>query len=285
MHASIYMLEKELIENKAVTRIPFFLLVCGALLFVSLLMNNTLQHNLFFEMEFSGDVSDVHLEFADDLNMFITASVGFISLLLSSLFFPKTLRKERKEGSSMFWRSMPVSNTMTHVVKIGFGLFLIPVVCSVLVVSADVMLWLLNFATDDRLALLFEQRSLWYAFQHWFSYVGIMWVIGGCMIPLACFTLLISQLFNSPLLVMFVGGYALKWLSIGVFNTDMVGDFYRAILNLPLQLLTSSNISVVLEQVGLGNLAVYSGIGLVSYWASHKLYSTDELSVASLWAR
>lgn len=285
MHPSIYMLEKELIENKNVTRIPLFLLVCGTLLFISLLMNNTLQHNLFFEMEFGGDISDVHIEFVDDFNTFIIMLVGFISLMLSSLYFPRTFRKERKEGSSMFWRSMPVTNNMTHIVKLGFGLFVIPVVCSVLVICADFLLWGLNLATENRLALLFEQRSLGYAVQHWLNYLSIMWVIAVTMLPLACFTLVISQIFNSPILVMFVGGFVLKWISIVMLNSDIVGEFYHAIFNLPLQLMTSSNMFTAFEGAGWGNLFVYIMIGIASYWISHKLYSTDELSLKSLLTR
>ncbi|MFI3276749.1 MAG: hypothetical protein R3Y30_20055, partial [Vibrio sp.] len=117
MHPSFYMLEKELIEHKINTRLPLFIGLCGFLLFVSLFFSGQAQHDFFFQMEVNGDVSSMHRDFSRDLNSVIYFGAGLISLLLSTLYIPKTLRKERQEGSSMFWRSMPVSNAMTHAVK------------------------------------------------------------------------------------------------------------------------------------------------------------------------
>jgi surface polysaccharide O-acyltransferase-like enzyme len=39
MHPSFYMIEKELIEHKMITRVPLFILVCGFLIFISLLIH------------------------------------------------------------------------------------------------------------------------------------------------------------------------------------------------------------------------------------------------------
>ncbi|MBC5831304.1 hypothetical protein [Vibrio metschnikovii] len=285
MHASLYMLEKELIENKSVTRIPLFLLACGILLFISLLMNVSLGNNLFFDVEYSDTLAHVDGSAVESFNQFITMMIGLVSLMLSALYFPKTFRKERKEGSAMFWRSMPVTNTMVHMVKLAFGLLLIPVICSLLVVFADIFLWVLNMATNERFGFLFAQRSLWYALQHGLSYIGLMWLVGLCLIPLACFTLLMSQLFNSPLLVMFIGGFTLKWLSIAMFNSYSISDFFNAIFHFPLKLITASPMSNIVNEVGIGNLIAYLLIGMVSYWASYRLYRTNESSLAALWAK
>lgn len=285
MHASLYMLEKELIENKSVTRIPLFLLVCGIVLFISLLMNVSLGNNLFFDVEYSDSLAHVDSSVVDSFNQFITMIIGFVSLMLSALYFPKTFRKERKEGSSMFWRSMPVTNNMVHMVKLGFGLFLIPVICSLLIVFSDVFLWILNMVTDEQFGFLFAQRSWWYALQHGLNFVGLMWLVGLCLIPLACFTLLMSQLFNSPLLVMFIGGFSLKWLSIAMFNSYLISNFFNAVLHFPLQLVTASTMSNIINEVGIGNLLVYLLLGIVSYWASYRLYRTNESSWAALWAK
>ncbi|MFA0232682.1 hypothetical protein AB4491_27400, partial [Vibrio sp. 10N.261.45.A7] len=147
MHPSFYMLEKELIEHKINTRLPLFVALCGFLLFVSLFFNGAAQHEFFFEMQVNGDMSDIHREFAQDLNSVIYFGAGLISLILSTLYIPKTLRKERQEGSSMFWRSMPVSNAMTHGVKLGFGLVVIPAICALLVLFADFLFWILNVSS------------------------------------------------------------------------------------------------------------------------------------------
>ncbi len=110
MRSVVAMLQKEWLENPLVLRIPLFVLACGVILFVSLMSNDTLQHNMFFQMSFGGDVSDIHKELGDDVNMLITGGAGLLSILLAVQYFPRTLRKERAEGSIMFWRSMPVSD-------------------------------------------------------------------------------------------------------------------------------------------------------------------------------
>lgn len=51
MRPSFYMLQKELIEHKTVTRVPLFILLCGVLLFLSLMMNANLQDNLFISVQ------------------------------------------------------------------------------------------------------------------------------------------------------------------------------------------------------------------------------------------
>ncbi|WP_222928039.1 hypothetical protein, partial [Salmonella enterica] len=155
------------------------------------------------------------LQFVDEFSSLIVVLAGALSIMLSTLYIPKTLRKERQEGSSMFWRSMPVSNLMTHGVKLTFGLLVIPVICSVLVIASDLMFWLVNLATDDAIPLLMHQRSLLFVLTHWLNYLGLMLLVALALLPLACITLLISQLVNSPILVMFIAVYALKWLSLG----------------------------------------------------------------------
>jgi ABC-2 type transport system permease protein len=195
------------------------------------------------------------------------------------------LRKERQEGSSMFWRSMPVSNLMTHGVKLTFGLLVIPVICSVLVIASDLMFWLVNLATDDAIPLLMHQRSLLFVLTHWLNYLGLMLLVALALLPLACITLLISQLVNSPILVMFIAVYALKWLSLGLFGSDAIGDFFHQTLALPLNILTDSSLSQVVAQISVANALIYIALGVVSFILSLKCYQTDEVSWRTLLQR
>lgn len=284
MHASVYMLEKEWIEHKVVTRIPLFVLACMLVLFIGLLSNGNLQSNLSFEMSYSG-FEPLDLQFVDQFSSFMIVVAGVLSILLSTLYIPKTLRKERQEGSSMFWRSMPVSNLKTHGVKLAFGLLVIPVVCSVLVIASDVMFWLVNMVTDDAIPLLFHQRSLLFAVTHWLSYLGQMLLVAVALLPLACITLLLSQLVNSPILVMFIGVYALKWLSLGLFGTEVVGDFFHQVLGLPLNILMDANLSEVMTQISTVNALIYIVLGVVSFMLSLKCYQTDDVSWRTLLQR
>ncbi len=285
MHASLYMLEKELIENKSVTRIPLFLFICGVLLFIALLINVSLGTNLVLEVEHSSNFDQVDVSAVDSFNHFIVMIISFVSLMLSFLYFPRTFRKERKEGSAMFWRSMPVSNTLVHMVKLVFGLFVIPVICSFLVVFADIFLWVLNIVTDERFGFLFAQRSFWYALQHGLSYIGLMWLVGLWLIPLACFTLFVSQIFSSPILVIIIGSFTLKWLSIAMFESYLISNFINAIFNFPLELIATSSLSNVTTELGAGNILAYLLIGIMSYWASYRMYRTNEVSLAAIWSK
>ncbi|MGF1709873.1 hypothetical protein L4C37_04710 [Vibrio kagoshimensis] len=285
MHPTLHMLEKELIEHKIVTRLPLFVVLCGVLLFVSLITSNTAQHSFFFEMNVTGDVSDIHMDFARDLNMVITFGAGVIALLLTTLYIPKTLRKERQEGSSMFWRSMPVSNTITHLVKLGFGLVAIPAICALLVLSADLLLWALNMTNDKQLALLVHQESLFYVLTNWIVFFARMLVVGIALLPLAAITLAISQLVSSPILVILVSGYAIKWLTIGLFGFYGISEFFSEILSLPLNLLLASNLLNVFANVHILSLVIYIALGVVGFIASRKLYQTDDVSLKSLFNR
>lgn len=282
MHPIFYMLEKELIEHKINTRLPLFAALCGFLLFVSLFFSGQAQLVFSSQMEVNGDMSDLQREFAQNINSVIYFGAGLISLLLSVLYLSKTLRKERQEGSSMFWRSMPISNATTHGVKLGFGLVAIPAICALLVLFADCLLWVLNASSEQPLALILEQPSLFYVLTNWFVFFGRMLVIALVLLPLATVTLAISQLVNSPLLVMFISSFAIKWLAIALFGFHGIKDFFYVITSLPMKVLTASNQFSALSDVSLLSLGIYALIGIGGYLLSLKLNRTDDVSLKTL---
>lgn len=282
MHPSFYMLEKELIEHKINTRLPLFAALCGFLLFVSLFFSGQAQLAFSAQMEVNGDMSDLQREFAQNINSVIYFGAGLISLLLSVLYLSKTLRKERQEGSSMFWRSMPISNATTHGVKLGFGLVAIPAICALLVLFADCLLWVLNASSEQPLALILEQPSLFYVLTNWFVFFGRMLVIALVLLPLATVTLAISQLVNSPLLVMFISSFAIKWLAIALFGFHGIKDFFYVITSLPMKVLTASNQFSALSEVSILSLGIYALIGIGGYLLSLKLNRTDDVSLKTL---
>jgi ABC-2 type transport system permease protein len=281
MHPSFYMLEKELIEHKINTRLPLFAALCGFLLFVSLFFSGQAQLAFSSQIEVNGDMSDLHREFAQNLNSAIYFGAGLISLLLSMLYLSKTLRKERQEGSSMFWRSMPISNAMTHGVKLGFGLMVIPAICALLVLFADSLLWVLN-VSSEQVALILEQPSLLYVLSNWIVFFGRMMVIALVLLPLATVTLAVSQLVNSPLLVMFILSFAIKWLAIALFGFHGIKDFFYVITSLPMKVLTASNQFSALSEVSILSLGIYALIGIGGYLLSLKLNRTDDVSLKTL---
>jgi ABC-2 type transport system permease protein len=275
------MLEKELIEHKINTRLPLFAALCGFLLFVSLFFSGQAQLAFSSQIEVNGDMSDLHREFGQNLNSAIYFGTGLISLLLSMLYLSKTLRKERQEGSSMFWRSMPISNAMTHGVKLGFGLMVIPAICALLVLFADCLLWVLN-VSSEQVALILEQPSLLYVLSNWIVFFGRMMVIALVLLPLATVTLAISQLVNSPLLVMFILSFAIKWLAIAIFGFHGIKDFFYVITSLPMKVLTASDQFSALSEVSILSLGIYALMGIGGYLLSLKLNRTDDVSLKTL---
>ncbi|WP_330943285.1 hypothetical protein [Vibrio diabolicus] len=274
MRSVVAMLQKEWLENPLVLSIPLFVLACGLILFVSLMSNDTLQHNMFFQMSFGGDVSDIHKELGDDVNMLITGGAGLLSILLAVQYFPRTLRKERAEGSIMFWRSMPVSDIKTHLVKLGFGLLVIPLVCSVLVLAADLMLWLLNISTDHQLALLYRQASLGYVLLHWGEFLIRMLFAGILLLPLALTAMAISQKVNSPLVILFIAIYALRWMPIALFGYYGLDQFFSEVLYLPLHAIVAPSPFNAIPQAGWLNVGIYAFIGVLGWTASLKFSRT-----------
>ncbi|MCS0047052.1 MULTISPECIES: hypothetical protein [Vibrio] len=274
MRSVVAMLQKEWLENPLVLRIPLFVLACGLILFVSLMSNDTLQHNMFFQMSFGGDVSDIHKELGDDVNMLITGGAGLLSILLAVQYFPRTLRKERAEGSIMFWRSMPVSDIKTHLVKLGFGLLVIPLVCSALVLAADLMLWLLNISTDHQLALLYRQASLGYVLLHWGEFLIRMLFAGILLLPLALTAMAISQKVNSPLVILFIAIYALRWMPIALFGYYGLDQFFSEVLYLPLHAIVAPSPLNAISQAGWLNVGIYAFIGVLGWTASLKFSRT-----------
>lgn len=285
MHPSVYMIEKELIEHKVIIRLPLFIALCGLVLGVGLMFNNQAQHNFFFQMEVSGDISEIHQEIARDLNSLIFAIAGTVSLLLTTLFLPKTLRKERQEGSSMFWRSMPVSNHLTHAVKLAVGLVIIPLICALLVLFTDVMLWLIQTFSDKQLALLVEQQSTFYVLTNWLAFLARMLLVSIVLLPLAMVALAISQIVNSPLLVMFIGGYAIKWLSLSLFASDWISKFLALVVSLPIYVLFEPNPFRAIVEAPALSLVVYVAIGIIAYLTSIRLNRTEDVTWRNLFQR
>lgn len=285
MHPSVYMIEKELIEHKVIIRLPLFIALCGLVLGVGLMFNSQAQHNFFFQMEVSGNISEIHQEIARDLNSLIFAIAGTVSLLLTTLFLPKTLRKERQEGSSMFWRSMPVSNHLTHAVKLAVGLVIIPLICALLVLFTDVMLWLIQTFSDKQLALLVEQQSIFYVLTNWLAFLARMLLVSIVLLPLAMVALAISQIVNSPLLVMFIGSYAIKWLSLSLFASDWISKFLALVASLPIYVLFEPNPFRAIVEAPALSLVVYVAIGIIAYLTSVRLNRTEDVTWRNLFQR
>lgn len=274
MRSIFTMLQREWLENPLVTRIPFFMLVCTAVLFISILANSNLSQHFFFQMNLGKDASSIHKEIGDELSTLIAGGAGLLSILLGTQYFPRTLRKERSEGSIMFWRSMPVSDIKNHVVKLAFGLLVIPLVCSVLVVIADIMLWQLNISTDRQLGFLYHHTSLGYVLFHWGEFLLRMGLAAILLLPLALTIMAISQKVTSPLVILFLTIYALRWMPIVMFGFYGVDQFFSDIFYLPFHAIVAPDPIEAIQDAGWSNIIIYTVIGVLAWITNLQLSRT-----------
>lgn len=267
MKPHFYMLEKEWLEHKIITRLPLGLLVCGVIVLLSILMNSTIQSNVTYELTYEGNLGS-GFELGKQLSHLAFGFTGVLSILLTTLYFPKTLRKERQEGSVMFWRSMPVSDVTIHGVKLVFGLMVTPVICSMLVFSADFLMWLINLVMSQQFPLFFTGESFVYVFAHWLEFIARMWLVGIALLPLAIIAMAVSQKVNSPLLVMVIGYYVINLLVSGLLGMDGISQFLQSVTTLPLDLLMTNQPFTAFASAGVVNLVVYYLLGGAGLWAS-----------------
>ena len=283
MHSSLYMIEKELIEHKMITRVPLLILFFGFLLFISLLIP-ALQGNIQYHTEFNGNFVGMGQDLGNSYTGFIASGAGIISLTLTLLYLPKTLRKEREEGSSMFWRSMPISYLTTLTIKLIVALLLIPIICSTLVIAADVSVWIINMVSDNQLSPLFGHVSMIDVLLNWVSFLSKMLIVAFAIFPFACVALMVSQIVTSPVLVIVVSIYALKWLSVYLFEFYGVSEFINAIITLPLRALSDNPLSGFMN-AGNVNLVIYYLIGSVAFVISLALMKTNTGSIKGLFSK
>lgn len=274
MHSLLAMLRKEWWENPLVYRLPLFMFGCGAVLFISLISSSTLEQGVFFHISFGGDLSDMQKSLSNNVHLLIAGGAGLLSILLGTQYFPRTLHKERAEGSIMFWRSMPISNVQTHVAKLGFGLLVIPLVCSLLVLASDLMLWFINIYSDYQFEFLYRQTSLGYVLLHWVEFVARMGLVGVLLLPLALSAMAISQKVNSPLVLLLVIIYTLRWMPIGLFGYYGIDDFFTEIFALPLRALIAANPFDEIPKIGWTYIGIYTFLGIFAWTASLKFSRT-----------
>jgi ABC-2 type transport system permease protein len=180
---------------------------------------------------------------------------------------------------------MPVSNHLTHAVKLVVGLVIIPLICALLVLFTDVMLWLIQTFSDKQLALLVEQQSIFYVLTNWLAFLARMLLVSIALLPLAMVALAISQIVNSPLLVMFIGSYAIKWLSLSLLASDWISKFLKLVVSLPIYVLFEPNPFRAIVEAPALSLVVYVAIGIIAYLTSVRLNRTEDVTWRNLFQR
>lgn len=278
MSPVIYMLEKELIEHKLVTRLPIFLGIFAVVMF-ALLMSGDNSH---FYFQISGDYTWTGLAgvtgFAGIIGKVNVIVAGMVSVLSFFAYMPKTLRKERQEGSLMFWRSMPVTDQLAIAVKLIFALIVIPCIASLLLLFSDLIVWLLGswlLPVDMQAS---ASMSLLAMVSHWFEFLGRMIFVSLALLPIACLLLVLSQITRHPLISLFVAVLMINLLTYMVFGSSRVGDFLSDIYHLPFNILVGD--SPVTDFFSLGPITLIALLlasgGL--FYLSAQLRGSDDIA-------
>ncbi len=265
MHPVLTMLHREWLENPLVSRVPFFLLACITLLFISIMVNFDFEHYSIFQISTQENDQEIQKKLGDELSTLIAGGSGLLSILLGTLYFPRTLRKERSEGSIMFWRSMPVSDTQTHLVKLAFSLLVIPLVCSSLVIISDLMLWTLNILTDHQIGFLSRYSSMVYVLMHWVEFLMRMGLAALFLLPVGLTMMAISQKLSSPLVILALAIYALRWMPIALFGYYGVDEFVSKMFYLPFHAIIGQKPLDALIEAGSTYIGIYALIGLLAW--------------------
>lgn len=241
MRALIHLLEKELIEYRIVVKLPLFIALFAVLNFALLMSGD----NVSFYIQSSGAGEWVlgtdSLGFASYVGKLNEVVAGCVYILLFLVYVPKTLRKERSEGSLMFWRAVPVSDHLAIAAKLLFALVIIPLITSMLLLFSDVLVWLLAklwMPMDTMVSFAITVPDLLW---HWFGFIGRVTLMSLSLLPIACVLLVVSQLISYPMVAVVVAVIAIKVMSYLVFGTSEIGDFLSDIYSLPLTILTDEN--------------------------------------------
>jgi ABC-2 type transport system permease protein len=123
------------------------------------------------------------------------------------LYLLNTLYEDRRDRSILFWKSMPVSDSMTVLSKLVTGLWLVPLVyligVAVLQLAAMVMLSLATLGTEI---------SMWEAvwgpasiFSNWIQYLGVLLFYSVWALPFFSWLIAVSAYAKSVPLVWALG--------------------------------------------------------------------------------
>jgi|GEM_PF-697675 len=278
MRHYLTMLNKERLEHTLVIRSILLFFFIGTLLFMSFISSSSLQGDVFISMEFHGDFTPSSLDVSDDIKSLLYLLLGGLSMMLSVIYFSKTLRKERQEGSLMFWRSMPISPIEFHGVKLAFGLIVIPLMCSALVLTANLYLYFINASSDGQLALLLQYDSFSHVLLNWFEFAAKMLLAASTMLVVAGVLMAISQLTNSPVLMLLFATYALQFLCSLLLGWNGLSYFFDHLYQLPLRVLLAPNPFTPMMEAGIGFWLAALPLGFLSLIISLSLSRTTEIN-------
>ena len=280
MKAFLTLLQKELWEYRIVVKLPLFLALFAVLNFAFVMMSD----NATISIQSTGNgVIDWGLRsdgFAGLIGKLNELIAGMLYLILFMIYVPKTLRKEKEEGTLMFWRSMPVSDYLTIAAKLAFILVLVPVIASALLAFSDFIVWLMASMWLPADMMQSWQISLPNILVHWGQFIGTLAMMSLALFPLACGLLVVSQLTRYPLLTVMFAIILIKIALFQITGNGELGSQFSAFYGLPVDVLMSeSALNTYLDFGWFANGGMLlGGVGL--FWVSCWLRGRDDATKA-----
>ncbi|MBY5945927.1 ABC transporter [Photobacterium rosenbergii] len=277
MRAWFTLLEKELIEHRIVVRLPLLLLAFAIINFVFVMQGD----NVSFSVQSSGqgiiDWGIAQGTFAGLIGKLNEVVAGVVYLVLFFIYVPKTLRKEKQEGSLLFWRSMPVSDYQAVAAKMVFALIVIPLIASILMLAADFIVWIMAtiWLTQDLMASW--GISFANLVSHWFEFLGRLGLMSIALFPLGAGLMALSQLTRYPLLAAILAVILFKIAMFQATGSSDVGNVLSEIYGLPFSILTGSSAFSVFASFGVFAHLVMLLVGVGLYMMSCWLRGRDDM--------
>ncbi|MFD2177102.1 hypothetical protein [Veronia pacifica] len=290
MQTIVQMLKKEWLEKKIVINIALFFsilatVLSGYLIFklgTADIMISTILDNRAGD-DFQLCVIDNEERPLDQcLTLVIDPFVAMFSALLSIYFFSLTYRKPKDDGSAVFWSSMPISSLKDHLVKFAFGLMVIPVVCSLLVLIANVSVWLVGLFVElptgfwggnalSITGLLFSVPAFWLK----------MMLSGVMLLPLAAIMMALSQVFRHPFIFLLIKVAILELIFVKFLNVELVGSFMQSLVTaifLPFTISFSES-DAFISNINVMDIIFYFLMGAVAFLISLHFNRTVDVEV------
>ncbi|MCG7586415.1 ABC transporter [Photobacterium sp. OFAV2-7] len=273
-----------MIEYRIVVKLPLFIALFSVLNFALLMSGD----NVSFYIQSSGvgewvlgSDSNGFASYVGKLNEIIS---GCVYILLFLVYIPKTLRKERNEGSLMFWRAVPVSDYLAIAAKLLFALVIIPLITSILLIFSDVLVWLLAkmWMPLDIMASfsITVPDMIW----HWLGFIGSAILMSLSLLPIACVLLVVSQLVSYPMVAVVVAVIVIKLMSYLLFGTSAIGDFLSDVYSLPLTILTDESPLDAYLSLGLFTHLALWLVSAVLFHICSKQRATDDSVFSTLFS-
>lgn len=280
MKTLLTLLEKEFIEYRIVIKLPLFLALFAVVNFMLVMSGDNVSVSIqstgngVIDWGFNSD------QFAGLIGKLNELIAGMLYLILFLIYVPKTLRKEKQEGSLLFWRSMPVSDHLTIIAKLLFVLVIVPLIASLLLLFSDFIVWLLASFWLPKDMMVSMGISFAGIMNHWIEFIGRVSVMSLALFPLACLLLVVSQLSRYPLLTVIMAVVIIKIALFQATGSGAAGSLFAEVYGLPVSVLTSA--SPMAAYLGFGLVANLSLLvaGVVLYFISCWLRGRDDASRA-----